>query len=81
MADKKTTTYDSFSYNSFVKKKDREISVPFLPKGYENNISKYIKANVKSRYRNEVFERVLKFSQPELKKYCKKCGILYSGRL
>ncbi len=72
MANAKTTTYNSFSYNSLVKKKDREISVPFLPKGYENNISKYIKAGIKSKYRNEIFERVLKFSQADLKKYCKK---------
>ena len=67
-----TTIYNSFSYNSSAKKKDSGISVPFLPKGYEKNIGKYIKQNQKSKYRSEIFERVLKFRQDELKKYCKK---------
>ena len=68
----KKVTDNSFSYNSSAKKKGSEISVPFLPEGYEKNVSKYIKAGQKSKYRNEVFERVLKFKQDELKKYCKK---------
>ena len=67
-----TTTYNSFSYNSLAKKRDCEISVPFLPKGYEKNVDKYIKSGQKSKYRNEVFERVLKFKQSDLKKYCKR---------
>ena len=67
-----TITNNSFSYNSLAKKKDSGISVPFLPKGYEKNVEKYIKSGQKSKYRNEVFERVLKFKQADLKKYCKR---------
>lgn len=67
-----TITNNSFSYNSLAKKKDSGISVPFLPKGYEKNVEKYIKSGLKSKYRNEVFERVLRFKQADLKKYCKR---------
>lgn len=71
-ANESTTIYNSFSYNSSAKKRNCEISVPFLPKGYEKNVVKYIKSGRRSKYKNEVFERVLKFNQSDLKKYCKR---------
>ena len=62
----------SFSYQSLVKKWGKEISVPFLPKGYEKDAEKYVREGENSKYKNLTFEKVLRCTQPELKKYCRK---------
>ena len=71
LAENNTAT-SSFSYNASWKKKSGGISVPFLPSGYEKELDKYQAEGMNSEYREFQFERVLKFRQNDLKKYCKR---------
>ena len=70
-ANKIETTNSSFLQSFKGKKWTDVISVPFLPKGYEKNVQKYIAIGAKSKFKNKRFEKILKMNQAELKKYAK----------
>lgn len=70
----KVETNNGFFLQSFKGKKwTEEISVPFLPKGYEKNVQKYVAKGMKTKFRNKRFEKILKLDQSELKRYAKNC--------